>query len=710
MDIHDSVNNLGEINNSCETTQIKETYSNEKQEEMNPYANNFDGIHDNCSNDNIIINIEENNSHKTTDSNINNSKNNILNHLYCSAYQRQLKKKQMINYRRNNIIRSVTKGQYSLGERVHGRALRFRPNKLYPGQINSKYIIDKIYGEKSRRDAVKIKKNMPKINEKLNVSQTEKEIICQDQNKVVGPRITTTILPDNHNTNIINLQFIPEKPKENNLAEIVTDILKDILSNKITNIDNAIGKLRISYEEKNIFTNIKKRDIILLNFEDDTMRPVLKIQDNYINTIKKWYEECNLIVDIEETTFSIPENITVQDISGVLFQDINCGYKDEYLNNYIPLIINNIISKRSIKEQERKLFKKSTKEISGISSTINSNNFIHLNNINKFINSADKLKELGIEIPNNINNDTLDNKKPNLNEILLDISNQRYTQRTIDPEIIIDLKKPNKSCQEINDVKNIESYNSQTIFHVTKDKEENNILYPYNYKYNCLKSQFAENSFELDKYYDDKNQKESIYVLIHDKFLQTLIIKNPDKSITHIVENHPEYGFVKLFHFKTDNNDIINFIERIFNNVIFNDIEEVNIKIQITSQYIEFANKQNNTNVLSSSEENQVKHFLKSKYSIDDDINHKMKASTLYDIIINSTVISIDNNKISGFRTRLSKYLKDLGLKKKRYNDGFYYYGIVEKNTDLCLAEKCKISLNELINSRNEDDRQFTNY
>jgi hypothetical protein len=58
-----------------------------------------------------------------------------------------------------------------------------------------------------------------------------------------------------------------------------------------------------------------------------------------------------------------------------------------------------------------------------------------------------------------------------------------------------------------------------------------------------------------------------------------------------------------------------------------------------------------------------------------------MKASVLYDLIIHSNVLKMDkdNEKIAGFRTRLSKYLKDIGLQKKRYNDGFYYYGIIKK-------------------------------
>jgi hypothetical protein len=83
-------------------------------------------------------------------------------------------------------------------------------------------------------------------------------------------------------------------------------------------------------------------------------------------------------------------------------------------------------------------------------------------------------------------------------------------------------------------------------------------------------------------------------------------------------------------------------------------------------------------------EEKSVKAFLNNNFNFSDDVNKKMKASALYNLITNSDVCKVDKNKISGFKTRLSKYLQDLGLKKKRYNDGFYYYGIVNKYDIKC--------------------------
>jgi hypothetical protein len=708
MDIHDSENNLGEINNSSETLNNQITNSDANLAEMNPYADNSAGIHDEISHDNITVKIEDNIRPEMNGSNVDKTKINILKAIYYAAYQKQVKQKQIINQRRNDIMRSIAKQRYSTNRKSNvKRLISTNPNgKRIHGPVNASYINDKIDIEKHRRDMVRCKANYTPaksnniktahsygnhIRDKTPVNDTSSVLPDQishepiNANLVVSGMFPITPVPGNYYFGKETVQPIAEKPKEVNLAEIVTGILQDVLTGKITNIDNVIGKLRVDYEEKNMFTNIKKRNIILLNFEDDTMRPVLKIEDKYIDIIKNWYNDCDLILDIEETNVSIPENITLQDVSGVLFEDINYKYKDEYLYNYIPIVINKLISKRTIKELERKYFFKPNKETCIIVNKSQIKNFMDLKNMDDItcMKSNNKLKELGIEIPNNIEPNLLNNENKNIatcNNHMIPIPGS--IQR-IDPEILTKkytLNNPHIQERDVDIL--IEPYNSQNGFDIMiRDKEGKDIPGCYNNKYDCLNIEFADNSQEYDISSEDdkKNKTECIYVLINDKFLQTLTIKNPDQSIAYILKNHPEFGFVKLFNFSTGNNDIINFIEREFNKATFNDSEEVNKKILVTSQYIDFANKQNDSNILASSEENQVKKFLNSKYTINDDVNNKMKASTLYDIIINSKAVKIENDKVAGFRTRLSKYLKDLGLQKKRYNDGFYYYGIVDK-------------------------------
>lgn len=52
------------------------------------------------------------------------------------------------------------------------------------------------------------------------------------------------------------------------------------------------------------------------------------------------------------------------------------------------------------------------------------------------------------------------------------------------------------------------------------------------------------------------------------------------------------------------------------------------------------------------------------------------------------------------FRNKLSKYLLDIGLKRKRFSDGFYYYGLKDKE----VGER---DLKEIEKARNEDVELF---
>jgi hypothetical protein len=228
----------------------------------------------------------------------------------------------------------------------------------------------------------------------------------------------------------------------------------------------------------------------------------------------------------------------------------------------------------------------------------------------------------------------------------------------------------------------------------------NNNISPYNEEYNTLYPMFSSNcgiygdncsafgsafgDFGIPKVSKDTTMS----VIYNIKFMQTLCIVNPSKDMMHVAENHSEFGFVQLFSISTNNDDTIQFIKHNFNKIQFNDIEEINKKLDLTSQYINLYNHSK-----SMDEETQVKKYISLHYVINNNINDKMKASTLHDNIINSNEVEI---KINGFKLRLSRYLKDLGLLKKRYNDGYYYYGIHTKqqaygNDKLTAAEMDKL-------------------
>jgi hypothetical protein len=123
----------------------------------------------------------------------------------------------------------------------------------------------------------------------------------------------------------------------------------------------------------------------------------------------------------------------------------------------------------------------------------------------------------------------------------------------------------------------------------------------------------------------------------------------------------------------------------------------------ITNLYNQYKN-----DMKTKTEFENIKDFITNSYDINDNINYKIKASDILTIIENYYSETNNTNFIQGdisFRNKLSKYLTDLGLKKKRLSDGIYYFGLVLKdnskykyNNNINLLDKD--ILNKLKNSR----------
>lgn len=530
----------------------------------------------------------------------------------------------------------------------HNHKIAIRQRRNYIMRTIAKYKQEekkRIIEERRRR----LYDNNKIANKKMNTFDINTTVLNENLiNDITRQQNSKPLITDTNKSPIIDTNIQPTPSV--NLTEIVNSVCQEVLSGKITTIEKCIGKLSMEYKDKKSFKN--KQQILLLNFEDDTTRPVLKIEDKYIIIIREWYQLCNLFIDIDETEVSVP---ALQECKYFLFQDMNSDKIDDYLHNYIPLAINVILTENAMKQyQSQYKIKKTTKPLE-----------VEVN----------LLSNMGISIPEN-----LSEKKESL---LQQKNNGNFLSEMVTGKVVPEYIDNNGFL--INDQANILDNLSVSAYN-----EEYNVLY-HNLGENCL----VIGEINENKLLDKKEVVNFILVLIHSKFLKTLTILNPSVDILHIISNHPEYGFIPLFQLKTNSTKIVDFIDREFHCVDFNNIDEINKKLVFTSEFIHFTNKDNQEKIITQDEENQVKTFLRATYIIDNNINNKMKASTLYDIITNTYLISIDNNKLAGFRTRLSKYLKNIGLQKKRYNDGFYYYGIqqkekVNKNNQTIIMEQYK--------------------
>lgn len=425
-----------------------------------------------------------------------------------------------------------------------------------------------------------------------------------------------------------------------------------------------------------------QRKVLLLNYEDDKTVPVIETGDNTIlPIIQKWYDECDILLDIEKTEVDIPCTITKQDLSGVLFKEIHTKFISEFLDDYIPLVLQSIISNKKLKKMETNYF---------VPKATNNKTDNYIYKVEK-IDDRDNVKELGIKVPSNL---LPFNEAKEIKDKINYFQCVDADKNNVLKDLLINISPQSKESKESKEFEEFLAWNTNHIFETIHRNEtnpnQNNtnsiVPLPYNSSYNVLYGNFGDNCAKVGDDYqgdEDEYKMDTVLVILHRKYLQTLVLKNPSTKELNVLKKYEEYGFSPLLKYDTRNEDVITFLKNEFHKKMFYSADEINKKIHITSQYIDSSKKNNHNNTKnkddSSMEEWEVKEYLKARYTINNDINKKMKACELHDIIVNSGAVKMCAKKIVGFQLRLSRYLKDMGLEKKRYNDGFYYYGITDK-------------------------------
>jgi hypothetical protein len=568
-------------------------------------------------------------------------------------------------------------------------------------------VLKKINQIKKNKELIKKMNERKFMRSENNIFLTKEEIDCGKE------QVKQIIKSQNKNTNEIKM-IRPENKKNN-------DYVQELKHSSNTCLDENINKLSKPFNESNenkfelneykllnenkfesnefkmnkiqqinFTTNLNdnklNKQISLINFDDDTMRTIIKLDDEKMNMIKKWYDILNINIEIEDVDLYIPLEMNEEDLKNILYQDINYSMKDEYILSYLPLIFEQLKLSKQIKKYEEK-FKNSKIFKQFKSDGCRDDNQNNDNNKNKY----------GIIIPLKIVDD-------------VDVSNvpsSRITSSYIPPNY--DNKNNNKNKFKM--VKHVFKKNK-------KERDENYVINDYiDGVTNLLYKSYFSNAKFLDDVDDNlnidnnlniddnlnindnlnKNNKNYVsYVLYNLKFNKSLVINDPSSNEVSFLKSvdFEKYGFVNLTNIETDNEDIYNCINNNFNNVEFNSIVELNEKLQLLSNNIDFILKNMKINMQYADEEKKVKNYIKYNYIVDNNVNNRMKASTLSDIFIDNKICIDDQS----FKVRLAKYLKEIGLEKKRYSDGIYYYGIRYKySNELIKKEEIKIDANKKI-------------
>lgn len=152
------------------------------------------------------------------------------------------------------------------------------------------------------------------------------------------------------------------------------------------------------------------------------------------------------------------------------------------------------------------------------------------------------------------------------------------------------------------------------------------------------------------------------------------------KNMRQLIADYAEYGVSPIIYIDC-HPDVMTTVYNTFNAVLHPSIQSLRSKISFCEKYIK-AMSESDINAVSDTEEEEdtVLAIMRQKYVVTENIEDRMRAQDIFDFFSQNTVylpFKIDTQ----FRNRLSKYLVKLGLTKKRYSDGYYYYGIIKRDT-----------------------------
>jgi hypothetical protein len=387
------------------------------------------------------------------------------------------------------------------------------------------------------------------------------------------------------------------------------------------------------------------------------------------------------------------ENITIPKNEEFASDNIYMNYSCYYLLNYESNTFNLDIFKSNLYIEKLKKW---------------------FNNINQIINFEDtKLlltqKEIN-EIHNKIGYNIPINKK---NEVINDIASIKTYLSLETKYINTKLTNPTNPINPDNQVNPTNSVIDRIKQTAELRQNENDVLgfnendvLGFNENLSQNLSQHFSRKFSKINNMND-NQCENIkYVIVFNKIYQSsFLIENPD-NIDNELLNSEKCGFKNYYEFSIEKNngDFIKMINTLLSYNMHDDENDFKKRIDlITNLYNQYKN-----DMKTKTEFENIKDFITNSYDINDNINYKIKASDILTIIENYYSETNNTNFIQGdisFRNKLSKYLTDLGLKKKRLSDGIYYFGLVLKdnskykyNNNINLLDKD--ILNKLKNSR----------
>lgn len=154
-----------------------------------------------------------------------------------------------------------------------------------------------------------------------------------------------------------------------------------------------------------------------------------------------------------------------------------------------------------------------------------------------------------------------------------------------------------------------------------------------------------------------------------------VVFKHVSSVIKEVCANVPDFELIDSIPISTVSSSVNESLISLFHKKCFSDKKTIKDKIEtFKSLYgIGLTHFENDLTLFANkNEKDYVVSYMNSMYDLSKDINHRIRASELYNILGKF----VDNKK------RIAGFLVEMGLTKKRFSDGYYYFGVKEKYTE----------------------------
>lgn len=426
--------------------------------------------------------------------------------------------------------------------------------------------------------------------------------------------------------------------------------------------ENDIYKNRIIFQRDNspsVHTVSKSRpfssgapNISFINYDNDTFTPVFNLDSREVSMYQEIYELCGCTFDIE------PSNISFDGYAELTQSDDTLANTCEMLSQ--------IIGKRFLlgdKESVKKLIYATLDKIKLQ---------LDIDKIESQMNMKVPFMDINVIVPVTVKKQEPKNLsvwQPDTNGIKNFIY---YLSKTSDTNA----KKVDTTFKAGRMIKDI-TIPERFIFKLETTKTREFKPFDSNERF------YGKYVLEPKDKSESKNKDIyiSTFLNIYDMTTFTMKVSINDDATRHfekefLLERENNYGIVKLFSYRTSDNSEVEHIENTFHVKCFKTVEEINGQLNVIDKLFEVMKNVNT--IHKTNEEEVVTKYLLENFNISEDPEKKIKASVLFDYLVDQQEylgITIDLH----FRNRLSKYLLKLGLNKKRYGSGYFYYGIEKK-------------------------------